>query len=111
MSAIPDIAKLTGPLLLGYLFNYGLYGVLTVQTYIYYNAFPRDPLTFQMLVFGVYLAETIQTIMITWDAFQNFAFGFGDPLALEKIQLIWMDVCVIDGAGEEYPSAVDQTLG
>ncbi|KAJ8083482.1 hypothetical protein PM082_009356 [Marasmius tenuissimus] len=96
-SAMPDIANITGPLLLGYLFNYGLFGVLTVQTYIYYNAFPNDPATFKTLVFGVYIVETIQTIMVTWDAFQNFAYGFGDPSALDALQLLWLDVCIIDG--------------
>ncbi|KAJ8081399.1 hypothetical protein PM082_007239 [Marasmius tenuissimus] len=35
--------------------------------------------------------------MVTWDAFQNFAFGFGNPQALDRINLIWFDVCILDG--------------
>ncbi|KAF9262829.1 hypothetical protein L218DRAFT_840393, partial [Marasmius fiardii PR-910] len=80
------------------LFNYGLYGVLTVQTYIYYNAFPNDRAAFQAIVYGVYIVETVQTVMVTWDAFQNFTFGFGQPGALDKMNLLWFDCCLIDGA-------------
>ncbi|ESK91210.1 hypothetical protein Moror_2930 [Moniliophthora roreri MCA 2997] len=92
-----NLSNVTGPLLLGYLLNYGLYGVLSVQTYIYYTAFPKDPKAFQYLVYGVYLVETMQTVMITYDAFQQFAYGFADPAALDRINLIWFDCCLIDG--------------
>ncbi|EEB91927.1 hypothetical protein MPER_09641, partial [Moniliophthora perniciosa FA553] len=67
--------------LLGYLLNYGLYD-------IYYTAFPNDRKAFQRFVYGVYLVETIQTVMITYDAFQQFAYGFADPAALDKINLM-----------------------
>ncbi|KAK7052958.1 hypothetical protein VNI00_004278 [Paramarasmius palmivorus] len=96
-SAPPDLSNVTGPLLLGYLFNYGLYGVLAVQTYIYYTAFPNDRKVFQYLVYGIFLVETMQTIMITYDAFQQFAYGFANVEALDKIHLIWFDCCIVDG--------------
>ncbi|KAF9264344.1 hypothetical protein L218DRAFT_808330, partial [Marasmius fiardii PR-910] len=95
----PDfLAKTTGPFLLGYLLNYGLFGVLTVQTYIYYNAFPNDRKGVQAMIYGLYIAETIQTVMVTWDAFQYFSFGFGQPAALKEINLVWLDCCIIEGA-------------
>ncbi|KAF9255455.1 hypothetical protein L218DRAFT_1081842 [Marasmius fiardii PR-910] len=98
MSTIPpDFPKSAGPFLLGYLFNYGLYGVLTVQMYIYYNAFPNDRTVIQVLVYGLYIVETGQTILITWDAFQDFVYGFGDPGTLREIRLLWLDTCLIDG--------------
>ncbi|KAL0575936.1 hypothetical protein V5O48_006048 [Marasmius crinis-equi] len=93
----PTISHVTGPLLLGFMFNWGLFGVLSVQTYLYYTAFPRDRLAFQLLVYGIYIIETIQTVMITWDAFQNFAFGFGNVGALDQMNLIWLDCCIFDG--------------
>ncbi|KAG7090569.1 hypothetical protein E1B28_009676 [Marasmius oreades] len=100
MPAIPpsDIPKTAGPILLGYLLNYGLHGVLTVQTYNYYNAFPNDPTKVKAVVYGVYILETIQTVMITWDAFQYFAFGFGDASVLSQENLVWFDGCIMDGA-------------
>ncbi|KAG7091823.1 hypothetical protein E1B28_008227 [Marasmius oreades] len=44
---------------------------------IYYTAFPDDRITHKILVYSTFIAETVQTVMITYDAFQNFAFGFG----------------------------------
>ncbi|KAG7096063.1 hypothetical protein E1B28_006744 [Marasmius oreades] len=100
MSPIPSshVTKTAGPFLLGYFLNYGLYGVLTVQTYIYYNAFPNDRIRIQIVVYGLYIVETMQTVIITWDAFQNFVFGFGEPGVINfKRNLTWLDVCLVDG--------------
>ena len=67
---------------------------------LYYTAFPKDKLSFQLLVYGIYVVETVQTVMITWDAFQNFAFGFADLQALDQINMLWLDCCILDGFGE-----------
>ncbi|KAJ8087684.1 hypothetical protein PM082_006519 [Marasmius tenuissimus] len=92
-----NIAEITGPLLMGYLLNYGLYGVLCVQTYIYYTAFPNDRLSFRALVYTVFIIDTIQTVMITYDVFQAFAYGYGDLDKLGRIGLFWFDLCFCDG--------------
>ncbi|KAG7097841.1 hypothetical protein E1B28_005156 [Marasmius oreades] len=94
----PDTLKSAGPFLLGYLLNYGLYGALTVQVYLYYIAFQNDRTAVKAIVYGVYLVETAQVFMITYDAFQNFVYGFGQPGALNKINLLSFDCCIIDGA-------------
>ncbi|KAG7093176.1 hypothetical protein E1B28_006865 [Marasmius oreades] len=94
----PNIADITGPLLLGYLFNYGLFGVLSVQVYTYHNYFPTDGWKTKLLVYGIYIIEAVQSAMITSDAFDNFAYGFGQVSALDSINLIWFDVCILDGA-------------
>ncbi|KAG7097835.1 hypothetical protein E1B28_005153 [Marasmius oreades] len=94
----PDTFKSAGPFLLGYFLNYGLYGALTVQMYIYYLAFPNDRTAVKAMVYGLYLVETMQLVMITHDAFQDFVFGFGRPGALNELNLLWFDCCVIDGA-------------
>ncbi|KAF9262840.1 hypothetical protein L218DRAFT_1038183, partial [Marasmius fiardii PR-910] len=92
--------QLLGPYLLGYLLNYGLHGILTVQIYIYYNAFPNDNTAVQAIVYGVYAMEMTQTIMITWDAFHLFAFGFGNMETLLDAGglFTWLDCFFIDGA-------------
>ncbi|KAK1219239.1 hypothetical protein PQX77_018046 [Marasmius sp. AFHP31] len=92
-----QVAQVTGPLLTGYLLNYGLYGILCVQTYIYYTAFPNDKPGFQILVYAVLLLDTIQTVMITVDAFRCFVFGFGNLETIGRIGLFWFDLCFIDG--------------
>ncbi|KAG7091650.1 hypothetical protein E1B28_010671 [Marasmius oreades] len=35
--------------------------------------------------------------MVTYDAFQDFVFGFGSPGALDRMNLIWFDCCIVDG--------------
>uniref|UniRef100_A0A0W0FG84 DUF6534 domain-containing protein n=1 Tax=Moniliophthora roreri TaxID=221103 RepID=A0A0W0FG84_MONRR len=86
-----------GPLLLGYLFNWGLHGVLTVQVYVYWTAFPTDTLRAKALVYGLYILETAQTVLLAHDAFQNFVFGFMDPFSVDRVHSLWLDAYVFDG--------------
>ncbi|KAF8645461.1 hypothetical protein AX16_007807 [Volvariella volvacea WC 439] len=94
----PDFyAHFAGPVLLAYLFNWGLHGILTVQIYNYYIAFPNDLLWCQILVYGVYIVESIQTIIVTHDAFSTFASGFGNPETLSAVHLTWLTVPIAGG--------------
>jgi len=92
-----NMAPLAGPLLLGYLLNWGLFGVLSCQVYIYHLAFPKDRLVTKLLVYGVYLVETTQTILVTHDAFNGYAKGFGSLTALNSAQLEWLAVPIFSG--------------
>ncbi|PPQ98166.1 hypothetical protein CVT26_003212 [Gymnopilus dilepis] len=94
---IPGIQATAGPFLLGYVFNWGLYGALSVQVYMYYMSFSNDRFHAKALVFGLYLLETAQTIISTHDMFRTFAIGFGDPLQLRSTQLDWLTVPLIGG--------------
>lgn len=82
----PIITYLTAPQLLGIMFNWGLWGILTVQVFIYYLCF-NDKKIVQSLVYGLYILECIQTALATWDAYHWFCAGWGriqvlnDPLA------------------------------
>ncbi|KAF8876048.1 hypothetical protein BD779DRAFT_176144 [Infundibulicybe gibba] len=73
--------------LLGYLFNWGLYGTLSVQVYLYYLAFPSDRRLTRYLVLGLYLVETLQTALITHDAFMTFVVDYGNLPTLRNAQL------------------------
>ncbi|KDR86151.1 hypothetical protein GALMADRAFT_1326045 [Galerina marginata CBS 339.88] len=83
--------------IVGYLLNWGLFGVLTVQVFIYYVAFPWDRKQNKMLVYGTFLLETLQTILIAHDAFQTFVRGFGDPASLDDVGLAWFSVPLMTG--------------
>ncbi|KAH0578509.1 hypothetical protein H2248_003650 [Termitomyces sp. 'cryptogamus'] len=96
----PDVVKSSGPLvgrLLGYLFNWGLFGVVSIQVYYYYIAFPDDRLYCKILVYGVYLLESLQTVIITHDAFASFGAGFGSFEALDNIQLTCLSIPILSG--------------
>ncbi|KDR70735.1 hypothetical protein GALMADRAFT_159844 [Galerina marginata CBS 339.88] len=92
----PDITRTAGPLLIGYLMNWGLFGVLSTQVYFYYLAFPKDMRRTKVLVYGLYLFEMAQTIMLTHAGFATFATGFGDLNAINHIGLIWFAVPIMD---------------
>ncbi|EEB90984.1 hypothetical protein MPER_10735, partial [Moniliophthora perniciosa FA553] len=77
--------------------NWGLYGVLSVQVYLYWTAFPHDGPIAQTLVYGLYLLETAQTVSLTHNAFQSFVFGFEDFVTLTKIHNLWLDTYILDG--------------
>ncbi|KLO06629.1 hypothetical protein SCHPADRAFT_683320 [Schizopora paradoxa] len=65
--------------------------------YLYYMAFPKDRLSIKMLVYGVYLIETAQTIIIIHDAFKAYAVGFGSFAAVESAQLEWLTTPTFTG--------------
>ncbi|KIJ24194.1 hypothetical protein M422DRAFT_77185 [Sphaerobolus stellatus SS14] len=94
----PNIVQLTGPLALGYMFNWALLGALSIQTYIYYLAFPNDRLLpTKGLVLFVYIYEIVQTVLSTRDAFRNFGYGYGDLNNLNQVGWLWFSVPLMTG--------------
>ncbi|KAK0195999.1 hypothetical protein F5146DRAFT_313729 [Armillaria mellea] len=91
------IARVSGPLVVSHLLNWGLFGTLSVQLYLYYLAFPKDKKSTKYLVYGLYVVELIQTILVTYDAFAIFGYGFGDLEALTKIHFNWLVVPIMGG--------------
>lgn len=85
----PDIGKLTGPLLIGQFFNWGLFGVLCLQAFIYSEAFSSDRSFQKTLVIVVFALETLQTTLGTHDAFRILAVHFGNMEELDKVGLLW----------------------
>jgi len=88
---------LSGPVLLGYILNFVLYGSLSVQAYLYYLAFPKDTRVAKILVALLYAVETTQTILIIHDAFATYAKGFLNLEALNNVELNWLSVPVMSG--------------
>ncbi|KAF8065018.1 hypothetical protein FPV67DRAFT_1671310 [Lyophyllum atratum] len=80
---IPDnITAITAPQIIGTLFNWALYGVLSVQVYVYYLNFPEDKLTSKCLVYGTYIFEMVQTALSAADLYYWFSSGYGNMIAL-----------------------------
>ncbi|PBK61306.1 hypothetical protein ARMSODRAFT_1025823 [Armillaria solidipes] len=92
------IEKLSGPLIVGYLLHWGLFGTLSVQLYLYYLAFPKDRQFTKCLVYGIYIVEFVQTMIFTHDAFAAFGYGFGDMEALTDMHFNWSIVPVMSAA-------------
>ncbi|KAH9068067.1 hypothetical protein EDB83DRAFT_678257 [Lactarius deliciosus] len=63
--------------ILGALWNWTLYGVLVVQTYVYSYNFSGDRILLKLLVYSVFLVETVQTALTGADLYYWFGSGFG----------------------------------
>ncbi|KAK0201050.1 hypothetical protein DFS33DRAFT_1099023 [Desarmillaria ectypa] len=92
-----NIPLLTGPLVLAYMWGYGLYGVLLVQLYIYHITFRKDKIGFKIFVWSLFLLETVFTIFTTIAAWHTFGTGWGDPDALTKIDVSWEPLPALNG--------------
>ncbi|KAJ6580128.1 hypothetical protein DFH09DRAFT_979386, partial [Mycena vulgaris] len=99
-SALPpgfQVFEFSGPLLIGALLNWGLFGTLSVQVYLYYQAFPNDRLLTKSLIYILFTIDVVQTILITHDAFATFGYGFGDVSAVTKLRFDWLTIPIIGG--------------
>ncbi|KAH8088937.1 hypothetical protein BXZ70DRAFT_1011445 [Cristinia sonorae] len=97
----PDVGsllELTGPLLFAGLFNWASFGILTVQVYIYYIAFPTDTKALKSVVTLAYLLETVQTALFTRDIERVFVHGYGDTSQLDLMGLYWLSVPMMSAA-------------
>jgi len=74
----PEVLEIAAPVLFGTLWNWTLYGVLVVQTYVYSYNFPEDKKLLKLLVYAMFLFETLQTALSGVDLYYRFASGFGN---------------------------------
>ncbi|KJA15145.1 hypothetical protein HYPSUDRAFT_208133 [Hypholoma sublateritium FD-334 SS-4] len=95
------IANTTAPLIFGTLFNWALYGVLSVQTYVYYLNFPEDSSWKKALdlstVYGCYIFEMIQTAMTAADLYFWFGSGYGNLTRLGNVNISPADTPILCG--------------
>ena len=65
----------------------------------YYLAFSKDPPRVKILVYAVYAAELVQTILFSQMAFKEFAAGFGSFEALDEVGNFWFAVPILSSTG------------
>ncbi|KAI0287411.1 hypothetical protein BC826DRAFT_49662 [Russula brevipes] len=90
-----DIAEIAAPLLLGTIWNWALYGVLVVQVYVYSYNFPGDRKLLKLLVYAIFLIETLQTALSGADLYYWFVSGFGNMDHLASPYAAAFDVPII----------------
>ncbi|KAF9457981.1 hypothetical protein BDZ94DRAFT_1174575, partial [Collybia nuda] len=83
--------------LLGTLINFGLHGFLCVQVCTYYMTFPNDRVVLKILVYGCFIIETLQTILLALDGFDAIVTHKGDILSLDRARLCWLSTTVLSG--------------
>jgi len=67
---------LAGPTILGNFVNWGLFGVLALQVYLYYSGFPKDKWLVKTVAYGLVYVQAIQLALSSFDAFE-FLIGAG----------------------------------
>ena len=113
--------------LIAHFLQWGLFGALSVQVCeyrtsalsacisnhniicsdLYYLGLSNDPLYRKVLVYGVYAAELVQTILYAKMGFQEYAAGFGNIVALDEIGLFWFIAPILTAIGMYNYSFVD----
>ncbi|KAJ7187777.1 hypothetical protein C8R46DRAFT_1094 [Mycena filopes] len=92
-----NVGLLTGPLVLGYMFGFGLYGILVVQVYIYSESYPRDRTGIKAVVWTMFILETVFTVFTTIAAWNQYGPGWGDTDTLVIIDWSWEPLPALDG--------------
>ncbi|KDR67926.1 hypothetical protein GALMADRAFT_105210 [Galerina marginata CBS 339.88] len=77
--------------------SWTLYGALSVQVYLYYIAFPKDRIHSKLLVYGLFVIETLQSMLIGRDMFLTFAIGFANVSELTNVNHSWFTMPILGG--------------
>ncbi|KJA20512.1 hypothetical protein HYPSUDRAFT_166823 [Hypholoma sublateritium FD-334 SS-4] len=86
-----------GSRLIGLSLSWALFGVLSVQTSVYSQAFFKDAIWTKILVYTVYILQTTQIILFTKDGFTEYTANSDNISASVQLKTSWFSVCVIQG--------------
>ncbi len=76
-------------------------------TDVYYLAFPNDRLLPKLIVCFLFVVELLQTILVTRDAFNNFALQYGNVPDLDNVGFIWFSVLVVTAISMYFNTCTD----
>ncbi len=77
---------------------------------LYYLAFPNDRRFTKYTVYGIYVIEFGQTILVAYDTFATFGYGFGDMDALTSVHSYWLAMSAVGAQSICYLSSLAYKL-
>ncbi|VDC05928.1 unnamed protein product [Peniophora sp. CBMAI 1063] len=80
---VPDMTLIVGPIYLGALMGYLVFGITIVQLYIYYVSFSKENWWLVCTVYGVFLADLVQSIAVAATGWHSAVSGWGRQEYLE----------------------------
>jgi len=90
-----DLTLLLAPMLLGHLLNWTLFGILSIQVYIYYVAFPRDNIKLKVVVgLRMYLKYSSSFCPHAM-SFESLPLGWGNPVELGPVGFYWLSLPIM----------------
>ncbi|KAK0196629.1 hypothetical protein F5146DRAFT_921507, partial [Armillaria mellea] len=76
-------------------FTWGYLEDVKQMSDVYYLAFPNDRKFTKYLVYGVYIVEFVQTILVTHSTLSVFGYGFGEMDTLTARNFNWLTVPIM----------------
>ncbi|KAJ7041726.1 hypothetical protein C8F04DRAFT_1078533 [Mycena alexandri] len=92
-----NVPLLTGPMVLGFMWSFGLYGVLVVQVYIYSQLSPKDRIEIKWLVWVLFFLESVFMFFQMIAAWLLFGSGWGDVDRLFAFNWSWVPLVLLNG--------------
>ncbi|KAJ7755373.1 hypothetical protein DFH07DRAFT_492788 [Mycena maculata] len=83
----PNIGSITASQLIGSLLNFYLFGVLSVQVYVYRLCFPKDKASIKYLVYLIFFFMALSMCLNAADAFFWYGSGFGNLIQFTKAHI------------------------
>jgi len=81
-----------GPLFLAHCFNWGLYGLLALQVFLYYGSFVNDPRSHKILVYTVFFIDTVSIACSTYSGYWVFVQNWGNVVVFHGLGWSWATV-------------------
>ncbi|KAI0296779.1 hypothetical protein B0F90DRAFT_1744313 [Multifurca ochricompacta] len=99
-STLPDPSEnflpSVGPVLIGAILSWWLYGVLIMQLYVYHLVFPEDTIWIKIVAYGLFLLDTIHSLIVTDVAWKMLCRGWGKSDSLIKTDWAFAMIPMID---------------
>jgi hypothetical protein len=94
---IPDVTLVMGPLLLGYLTDALLFGILICQVYIFHLAYPNERVSVQCFVYTLLLLNAVQFALSTHNAWHFLSASWGNFENITNTSWSWIAVPLFTG--------------
>ncbi|KAJ7151140.1 hypothetical protein C8R46DRAFT_1229413 [Mycena filopes] len=83
----PNIGSITASQLIGSLLTFYLFGVLSVQVYVYHACFPKDKVSIKAMVYTIFFFMALSTCLNAADAYFWYASGFGNLIQFSQAHI------------------------
>ncbi|KAJ6590609.1 hypothetical protein DFH09DRAFT_208498 [Mycena vulgaris] len=83
----PTIGSIAASQLIGSLLNFYLFGVLSVQIYVYRICFPKDKASIKYMVYLIFFFMALSTCLNAADAYFWYADGFGNLIQFSQAHI------------------------
>ncbi|KAJ3970846.1 hypothetical protein EV361DRAFT_992933, partial [Lentinula raphanica] len=78
-----DTLLLIGPVFIGSIFSWCLFGISIVQLYIYHLSFPLDSYIMKGTVYIIFVLDVFQSIVVATSGWHTLCTGWGHPSVLQ----------------------------